>query len=144
MSYSPWKNILLADEEQSCLWRRHLEHPDLKKTWKKKLYIIIKIFYICFIFRNPLSNKIRNTLKLINKIVCSTFKQKKKKSPKKIFWTKIWKKKYKIIKIMTKPSPWQAQQSIVYKGIHEFSKKKKKTNTEQITKSKITSKSKIT
>ena len=48
---------------------------------------------------------------------------------------------------MTEPSPRQAQQSTDYRGIHKSSKKKKKkkkTNTEQITKSKITSKSEIT
>ena len=45
---------------------------------------------------------------------------------------------------MTELSPRQAQQSTDYRGIHRSSKKKKKTNTEQITKSKITSKSEIT
>ena len=56
-------------------------HVQLRVFLKKKYLICI---------RNTLNHKIRNTFKL-----------KKKK-----IWTKIWKKK----KIVTKPSPWQAQQ----------------------------------
>ena len=62
------------------------EHPDLKKKIKKKLYLIH--------IRNTLNQKIRNTLELKKKkIICSTFKPKKKKNPKKKFELKSLKKK---------------------------------------------------
>ena len=74
--------------------------------------------------------------------------KKKKKKPKKKFELKSKKEK----KIVTKPSPWQAPTKAhgkpnnqqITKVPTDSPKKKKKTNTEQITKSEITSKLEIT
>ena len=72
--------------------------------------------------------------------ICSTFKG-KKKTKKKKNWTKIWKNNNNNNRTKPTASP------IDYRGSKpkKFSKKKKKNpNTEQITKSEITSKSKAT
>ena len=81
------------------------------KKIKKKLYLIC--------IRNTLNNKIRNTLKLKKKIICSTSKQGKKKKAQKKFELKSEKKKNcNRAKLTASP--------IDYKGSPRILKKKKK------------------
>ena len=109
-----------------------------KKLKKKNLYLIHIRNTLNHKIRNTLNHKIRNTLKLKKKNICSTFKpkkkKKKKKKPQKKIWTKIFKKKKKLVtKPSLLPTASQAQHNTEVANPWILTqKKKKKTSIEQI------------